>query len=374
MRIVRKIFSNERTPPTSMAFPPGLLDLRSFGANELETAAIEEEIIEYEEQSKWCRRKNKWSMFSMLQGSLLNKINAVRWAHQIWWIVVVLFNLPGILAFRQFGESSTSMFAYFAIANLTITILIRNELLLTFLYWSFNYIPFFKFQFHRMLHSVGGLHVGAAVATVVWVFVYMIDIFTKTTLNRSWPEWIMRITVVVIAVGLMLMIITALRPIRERHHNLWEYTHRFVGWFSLFSLVLHVVAKAATAQPGAIFLTPLPYLTLVCLISVFYVWFTVRKAPIISFAGKDVAIIKFPGKPTMRDGTVVRVSTDFLEWHAFSAAMTDHSKPDFGIIISPVGDWTQSLVEKVESGRGPERMWIRGVNPPGFMHMHRISL
>jgi hypothetical protein len=85
----------------------------------------------------------------------------------------------------------------------------------------------------------------------------------------------MRITVVVIAVGLTLMIITALRPLRERYHNLWEYTHRSVGWFSLFSLVVHVVAKAATAKPIAIFETPLPYLTIICLISVFYIWFTV---------------------------------------------------------------------------------------------------
>ena len=51
--------------------------------------------------------------------------------------------------------------------------------------------------------------------------------------------------------------------------------------------------------------------------------------------------------------------------------MTDNDKPNFAIIVGAAGDWTRSLVESVSEGLGPEKMWIRGVNPPGFMTMHR---
>ena len=51
--------------------------------------------------------------------------------------------------------------------------------------------------------------------------------------------------------------------------------------------------------------------------------------------------------------------------------MTDNDKPDFAIIVGAAGDWTRSLVESVSEGLGPEKMWIRGLNPPGFMTMHR---
>ena len=222
-----------------------------------------------------------------------------------------------------------------------------------------------------MLHSVGGLHVGAGVGTFIWILVYMSNMYVTTTFEGTWQEWTMRVTIAILSIGLSIIILTAMRPIRERYHNLWEYTHRFLGWFTLLNLVLHVVAKAATSEPTAIFHTPLPYLTFVCLISVFYIWFTVQKVRISTISGKGVAIIKFPGRPTLRDGTFARVSTDFLQWHAFSVAMTNHSKRDFAIIVGAAGDWTRSLVNAVASGQGPTMMWIRGVNPPGFMHMHR---
>jgi hypothetical protein len=314
-------------------------------------------------------------IFRGVRNSFQRKPNKFSWAHQIWWVVVVLCNVQGILAIHQFALESTTFFAYLSLANLTVTVLVRNELLLTFLYWSFKYIPWFKFPFHRMLHSIGGLHFGAGIATDVWIFVYLVDMFSRIKFNGTWPEWIMRTTVVIIAIGLTLMIVTALPPIRARYHNVWENTHRFVGWLSLLALVLHVIAKAVTTNARETSRTPLPYLTLICIASVFYIWITVRRVPITTHSPRGgISIIKFPGRPTMSDGTVARVSFNLLEWHAFSIAMVDCSTPEFGIIVAPAGDWTCDLVEKVICGEQPNTMWIRGVNPPGFMHMHRIAL
>jgi hypothetical protein len=233
-----------------------------------------------------------------------------RWAHQIWWIVAVLFNVPGIILVAQQSESET-LFAYLSLANLTTTILVRNELLLTFLYWSFAYVPCFKFQLHRMLHSIGGLHVGAGIATNACIFVYLVSLF-RTPFNGTLPEWAMRVTVLIIAVGLTFMVATSISPVRRRYHDTWEHIHRYVGWFSLLNLVLHVIAKGATATHWAIFYTPLPYLTIICLTSVFYIWFTVRRVAIITISGDNITIIKFPRRPTMKDGIVARVSTNLL--------------------------------------------------------------
>jgi hypothetical protein len=279
------------------------------------------------------------------------------------------------LAVYHFYSQSTPLFAYFALGNLTITILVRNELLLIFFYWSFKFIPVFKFQLHRMLISIGGLHVGAGIATDVWIIVYSVHMFTQTSFSGTWPEWIMRVTVIIIAAGLTLMVVTSLAPLRSRYHNVWEYTHRFVGWFSLVTLVVHILAKAATMNTvGAIFKTPLPYLTIICLASVFYVWFTARRVPVMTYSGHHVALIKFPGKPTMQAGAVVRVSTNLLEWHAFGVALVDPAKRDFGIIVAPAGDWTRTLVDKIAKGEAQGMMWIRGINSVGFMYMHCITL
>jgi hypothetical protein len=333
---------------------------------------IEEDIQEYETQQKEFRKKNKWSMFSMMYTiDFTSATNALQ--------LGTSDMVDCGLAFRHLASSDKNghlldILAYIAVANLTITIIVRNELLLAGLYYSFNFIPFWKFQFHRMLHSIGGLHVGASIATFVWILVYMTTMYSKSKFHGTPQEWTLYVTVALLALCLFLMIVTALRPIRERYHNLWEYTHRFVGWFSLLVLVIHVSARASMqSAPIGIFETPLPYLTIACLVSVFYVWFTVRKVHVQTSTGTGVAIIKFPGRPTMKDGTFARVSKDFLQWHAFSVAMTDLNKPDFAIIVRAAGDWTRDLVDSISEGLGPEKMWIRGVNPPGFVKMHRTS-
>ena len=303
-------------------------------------------------------------------------VDNIRWAHQIWWAIVIFGNIEGFLFSLHHPRTTETelqdTFALIAVSNLTATIIARNELLLLALYVSCNYAPVFKFHFHRMLHSIGGLHVGAGVGTFVWTLVYMAHMFRRAAFGGTWQEWVLFSSVAMLALCLLLMIVTAIRPIRERFHNLWEYTHRFVGWFSLCILVLHVTIRAARqSNPEVFFNTPLPYLILACLISVFYVWFTVRKVSVRTVAGNGVALLKFQGRPSLRDGTFVRISTDFLQWHAFSIAMTDWDGREFSVIVADAGDWTKSLIDAVNAGLGPEKLWARGVNPPGFMTMHR---
>ncbi|KAG9096400.1 hypothetical protein FRC06_008720 [Ceratobasidium sp. 370] len=51
--------------------------------------------------------------------------------------------------------------------------------------------------------------------------------------------------------------------------------------------------------------------------------------------------------------------------------MTDFEKKEFSLIVARAGDWTTRLITNVLDRRGPGRMWIRGVQAPGFMYMHR---
>ncbi|KAG9123086.1 hypothetical protein FRC07_000255 [Ceratobasidium sp. 392] len=177
-------------------------------------------------------------------------------------------------------------------------------------------------------------------------------------------------TALILPLGLTVIIGCALRPVRERYHNAWEYTHRYVGWFA--DLIIHLVIKALTlASPVQLFYTSLPYLTAISVVSIFYVWFTVRHARISIRANKSVAVLTFPGTPTMRSGTFARISRDGRERHAFSVAMTDFEKKEFSLIVARAGDWTTKLITDVLNRRGPGRMWIRGVQAPGFMYMHR---
>ncbi|KAG8725025.1 hypothetical protein FRC09_009925 [Ceratobasidium sp. 395] len=231
--------------------------------------------------------------------------------------------------------------------------------------------PFRRFYAHRMLHSIGGLHVGCALAAFGWIVLYVVEVGMEVNLSSTLDIALLA-TALILPVGITVIIGFALRPIRERYHNTWEYTHRYVGWFIVADLIVHLVIKAFTlASPTELFYTSLPYFTAISVVSIFYVWFTVRHARISIRANKSVAVLTFPGIPTMRSGTFARISRDGREWHAFSVAMTDLEKKEFSLIVARAGDWTTKLISDVLDRRGPGRMWIRGVQAPGFMYMHR---
>src|SRR5208282_3426846 len=88
--------------------PTSAVDLKSRRSGQLDEN-IEEDIRDYETQQKEFRRKNKWTMFSMLYifDCWLLSLTSDSWAHQIWWIVVVLINLPALLL--AFGHLAISV-------------------------------------------------------------------------------------------------------------------------------------------------------------------------------------------------------------------------------------------------------------------------
>ncbi|KAG8741087.1 hypothetical protein FRC10_003327 [Ceratobasidium sp. 414] len=273
--------------------------------------------------------------------------------------------------FSMICPARTGFIAQASLANLTLAVVIRNEFVLAALYYLISKFPFRRFYAHRMLHSIGGLHVGCALAAFGWIILYVAEVGLEADLSSTLHITLLT-TALILPVGLTVLIGFSLRPIRERYHNAWEYTHRYVGWFVIADLVIHLSLKSCTlSSPLDLFNTSLPYFAIISTTSVFYIWFTVRHARVSIRANRSVAVITFPGKPTMRSGTFARISRDGYEWHAFSVAMTDFEKKEFSLIVARAGDWTTRLISDVLDRRGPGRMWIRGVQAPGFMYMHR---
>ncbi|KAG8705410.1 hypothetical protein FRC09_002971 [Ceratobasidium sp. 395] len=347
--------------PLTPNFNHADLEKHSFSSEDNLRDAIAQDLAILQPVEEHYHRQRPWWLFSMI------------WAHQIWWILTLLGNLPLFFHVARLSRSPsrTSFIAQASLANLTLAVLVRNELLLGLSYWLVSMFPFRRFYAHRMLHSIGGLHVGCALATFGWIVLYVAEVGMEVNLSSTLDVALLS-TALILPVGITVIIGFALRPIRERYHNAWEYTHRYVGWFVVADLIVHLVIKAFTlASPTELFYTSLPYFTAISVISIFYVWFTVRHARISIRANKSVAVLTFPGTPTMRSGTFARISRDGREWHAFSVAMTDLEKKEFSLIVARAGDWTTKLISDVLDRRGPGRMWIRGVQAPGFMYMHR---
>jgi NAD(P)H-flavin reductase len=280
--------------------------------------------------------------------------------HQAWLIIHGLVTVAlCILYFTHIMEISAGTIA---ICELLFGVLVRNEIFIAILHQLVALIPYFKYEFNRMLHCIGGLHVSAVICAFFWLLISLIC---------ESHGLVVRITGGIIVFLIIFLSLTALPIVRRRFHNTFEHIHRYVGWTSLIILVIHVVFlqldKFHSFNREALFNAPV--LILISIITIIFLpWICVRKV-LVQFnqPSKDLTVITFP-RALYPYGSTTRISLDGHEWHAFAIALTDPCIDQHSILVAAVGDWTKSLAEACRTNKLPEQVWIRRIKGLGFMY------
>jgi hypothetical protein len=153
-------------------------------------------------------------------------------------LLVNLFALCLYVAFNSFKDPNFP--ACLATVNIFVAILVRNEIFLNVLYrilvktFSPSQVPItIKNGVTSALLHIGGIHSGCAVASVVWLTVGVFHPLSKGSVDR---HWVILPLCSVILLFLTIMCIMSLPAIRDRSHDLFEFTHRFLGWSTLLLL------------------------------------------------------------------------------------------------------------------------------------------
>lgn len=306
--------------------------------------------------------------------------------HLFWWIIVSSANILCLTIFYQsifWTDISTSVLI---VGNILIGILVRNELILHFLYrlavWISVQTSYGKYYINSGVHYIGGVHASCT----TWGFLWLIlDRFRQlgnpnSLLSMSTSSDPISIAMTSILFTLIcIILLTAISPLRHRFHDTFEISHRYLGWTCLAILVLHqfrfqaIVALNQAYPLESLLANPVLLMIALMVFSVFLPWMSVQCFDRLSFTmyspHQGVMVIKALGGGDV--GSFARISLDGVEWHSFSVARTsfnrDTGQSEIQLIIGAAGDWTRNLIEKVERGKIPERLWVRRVKPPGFM-------
>lgn len=301
-----------------------------------------------------------------------------------WWILISTINILLLDSFYQtiyLNDISTSIFS---VGNILVAVLVRNELVLHLLYrlavWISVKIACGKYYINSSVHYIGGVHTSCATWGFLWL---VVDIFQQLG-NPSDPlsvttssDPLSVTTSSILLTVLLIIIITATPPFRYKFHDTFEISHRYLGWSGLAILVFHqtrfqFIITLNQAHPLESLLTNPVLLMLVLIIfSIFLPWISVQSFDNFRMycPSKGVLVVTLPGKADV--GTFARISLDGIEWHSFSVAEISFNKQtgesEIHLIIGAVGDWTKNLIQQVEKGNLPKRLWVRRVKPPGFM-------
>src|SRR3954453_13243905 len=121
--------------------------------------------------------------------------------------------------------------------------------------------------------------------------------------------------------------VLAIPTLRRKRHDLFEYSHRFVGWSALLTLWAFVLVTVnSPGEPlslDSVLRSPEFWLAVLTTGLIFSPWLTVRKDRVQSRALSSAVVeITFAGGS--RPGSFGRISRHLLsDWHSFALVSTE---------------------------------------------------
>ena len=253
--------------------------------------------------------------------------------------------------------------ANMALANLTLAVLIRQQYVINLLFRLATAAPprwplRVRWALGKVYHF-GGLHVGGAVAGTAWFLAYGVRLHA----DRAVPTGVL-LTAYAIGGVLIVMVATAVRPMRTRFHDLFERVHRFGGWTALGLLWLQTVLL----HRGSLATAPGTWVLAVVTASVALPWLRLRRVRVaIERPSAHVALARFDHGVTPFAGSSTAISRHPLrEWHSF-ANVPAPGRSGFRLTISRAGDWTGSFIDDA-----PGRIWVKGITTAGVANIETL--
>ncbi|KAF2435911.1 acetyl-CoA synthetase-like protein [Tothia fuscella] len=312
-----------------------------------------------------------------------NGFHGLRWIRHKWFSlyrrlfsVVLLANIAMMLYICQRGWRSGTRLSDLALAtatNLLVSVLVRQDHVVNFLFAIVRSVPtsaplYIRRNLAKVYH-IGGIHSGAAVAAVFW-FIFFAFSASRYFIIGSEEYQVSRAALVSTYLILLLflgILVMAYPTVRQKYHNAFELSHRWLGWTILVLLWVQTILVTDSLRNQAPFghsllTNPSLWVLAVATASIIYPWLLLRKVRVRSESLSDRAIrLHFDYCSTI-PGTAVHISYSPLkEWHAF-ATIAKPGVKGFSLLVSRAGDWTKGTIERM-----PTTAWKKGVPACGVL-------
>jgi hypothetical protein len=259
----------------------------------------------------------------------------------------------------------TALAARAVSANLAIAVLVRQRHV-----WNLAFAvarrvpprwPLWIRRSAAKVYHLGGLHVGAAVSAVAWFAVFTADLTAQAVRAPGGTRSALLGLSYALVLLLVAICVLALPVVRRRRHDLFERSHRFLGWLSILlfwaqSVIADGVPRGGAAAWSDLLGAPQTWVLLVVSASVVEPWLRLRRVAVsVLRPSSHVAVLRFDYGWTPFNGSTTVISRSPLtEWHAFAVVDFEH-RQGYRVVVSRAGDWTADLIDDP-----PASVWVKG--------------
>lgn len=314
-------------------------------------------------------------------GQITKKVKFLTWFNIYRQLLCLSILINSILILISIVNTKSYMRKHLSVmvlGNLLISTMARSEWILRFVYWStvmcfrWNWVPTkFKLLVVGVLYHIGGLHSGCGFSAFLWLLLAWVD----HSLHRNLYNPVILTSMFLSIFGVVVSCIGAFPAVRKAHHNFFEATHRFLGWFGILATLVFVMSTAwwdpqtKTWRPFAeklLFSQEFWFvISMVFLIAAS--WITVVKVPVkFVHTSSKASVIRVPGGLT--SGLHTRISLGGLrEWHIFGSISEGRHSDCHYMVIAVQGDFTGAL-----NRNQPSHLYTKTWKPCGLPYFSRL--
>ncbi|KAA1078301.1 hypothetical protein PGT21_033017 [Puccinia graminis f. sp. tritici] len=261
--------------------------------------------------------------------------------------------------------------------NLLVAIAIRSEWVMRFLYWVSiklfrRWTPLkFRVLVVAILYHIGGLHSGCGIGAMMWLLLA----WTYHIMNKDLYHSLVMASLFVSMIVVVATCFVATPLVRAIHHNIFEITHRFLGWLGIITSLIFVIVSSWWDVNTQSWRTSSRYLIrqeefwfMIAIIPLIIgQWITVRHVPVVVTAPSSKAsVIRVPGGLT--SGLHTRVSRGGLkEWHIFGSISEGKHADCHYIVMAVQGGFTRAMNKDQ-----PETLYTKTWKPCGLPYFSRL--
>ncbi|MGW5645786.1 hypothetical protein ACWEV3_33985 [Saccharopolyspora sp. NPDC003752] len=290
---------------------------------------------------------------------------------------LIVFIIAGNLAIAVNGVGAE--FASNAVlVNLTAAVLIRHRHVLNALFELVRRIPtswpLWARRTASKVYHAGGIHVGAAISATLWYVLLLVRMVTDAAGNAALLLSFSYFLTYAIAAVLVTICLLALPMIRRTCHNLFEHSHRYLGWLTLGLFWLQTLTVGAQDASGAfswgkLLDEPQPWVLILVSACILTPWQNLRKVGIsVTRPSSHVAIVNFHYRwAPFNSSSTVFSRSPLGEWHAFAAIDPPPGGSGYRVVLSRAGDWTSKFVDNP-----PEHVWTKAASISALGRITRV--
>lgn len=260
-------------------------------------------------------------------------------------------------------------------ANIMVCGLARQPLIVNALFYIFCLIPTsapirLRHLACKIFH-LGGVHSSCGVASLMW-YIAFLAVYCYQFKPSPTNTTVLVVACLILCV-LVVVIVVTYPEFRAKHHDIFEFAHRFGAWTILvlfWALLLTFSSREKPPMGRFLVSQPTFWLLIITTLAITQPWTMLRKVDVVPEALSTHVVRLHMNYANVVYGQAISMSRHPLrDWHSFAVIPDRFDTPQtrFSCLVSKAGDWTSSVIAEQ-----PTKIWIRGIPTSGFAYVMRL--